>query len=131
MKNTLLTAIAILISGYLCSLGLPWWGITPVAVLIGWFFAANGLKSFFGGFLGGFLLWYSTAWFADDANAGMLSTKVGQLFMGLNGQQLILVTGVLGGMLAAFAALTGKMAKDMLIKPNTGRKRNYLQERRR
>ncbi len=129
MKNTLLTALVIFVLGNLCRFGLPWWWIAPIAVLIGWFLARGAWGAFFGGFLGGFLLWSTTAWWSDSANDGLLSAKVGQLFMGVQGWQLLLVTGILGGLLAAFGALTGRWANEMLHTPS--KKRNYLQERRR
>ena len=129
MKNILFTALGVLVLGNLCRFGLPWWCIAPIAAVIAWFIAENGWKAFFGGLLGGFLLWYASAWMSDSSNNGMLSAKVGQLFMGVQGGQLLLASGLLGGLLAGFGALTGKMARDMLVKPS--RKRNYLQERRR
>ncbi|MBK6996581.1 MAG: hypothetical protein KA138_09125 [Saprospiraceae bacterium] len=129
MKNTLLSALIIFVLGNLCLLGLPWWTLAPIAFLVGWFFARGAWAAFFGGFIGGFLLWYATAWFADSSNGGMLSAKVGQLFMGVEASQLLLVTGALGGLLGALGALTGRWAKEMLVAPS--RKRNYLQERRR
>lgn len=129
MKNTLLTALIIFVLGNLCNLGLPWWGIVPIALLVGWLFVRNAWGAFFGGLLGGFLLWYTSAWYSDHSNDGMLSAKVGQLFMGVQGGQLIWVTGLLGGLLAAFSTLTGRWAREMFVTPS--KKRNYLQERRR
>lgn len=129
MKNTFFTALFIFVLGNLCSFGLPWWCLAPIAALAGWFIAQNGWKAFFGGIIGGFILWYLYAWLADNANGGMLSGKVGQLFQGVQGATLLLASGTLGSLIAGFGALTGKMAKELLVKPS--RKRNYLQERRR
>jgi len=129
MKNTLLTALIIFVLGNLCRFGLPWWCLVPIAMLVGWIFARSAWAAFFGGLLGGFLVWYTTAYFSDISNEGMLSSKVGQLFMGVQGWQLLLVTGLLGGLLAALGTLTGRWGKEMLVAPS--KKRNYLQERRR
>jgi len=129
MKNTLLAALIIFVLGNLCRFGLPWWSLAPIALLVGWFFARSAWAAFFGGFLGGFLLWYATAWFEDSSNGGLLSAKVGQLFMGVEALQLLLVTGGLGGLIGALGALTGRWAKEMLVAPS--KKRNYLQEKRR
>ncbi len=130
MKNTLLAALVIFVLGNFCRFGLPWWSLAPIAALVGWFFSRSGWGAFFGGFLGGFLLWYVNAWLADYANEGLLSAKVGQLFMGIHGAQLLLTAGLLGGLLGAFGALTGRWAQEMLLR-RPARKRNYLQERRR
>ncbi len=129
MKNILFAGLSIFLLGNLCHFGLPWWGLAPIAALIGWFVTRNGWVAFLSGFLGGFLLWYAAGWFADNANESMLATKVGHLFMGLQAWKLLLVTGFLGGLLAGMSALTGTLAKSLLVKPS--RKRNYLQERRR
>ena len=129
MKNTLLVALVIFMLGNFCRLGLPWWCLAPIAAVIGWLLSKNGWSAFFGGLLGGFFLWSFTAWLVDRSNGGILSAKVGQLFMGLEGLQLILVTGILGGLLAALGGLTGRWAKEMILNPR--KKRNYLQERRR
>ena len=128
MKNTLLAALVIFILGNFSHAGLPWWCLAPIAAIVGWFIPRGGWGAFFGGFLGGFLLWLFAAWISDNSNGGMLSTKVGQVFT-LQGWQLLLVTGLLGALVGAFSALTGRLARGMLTTPS--RKRNYLQEKRR
>jgi len=131
MKNILFTALSIFILGNLCRLGLPWWWLAPIAAVSGLLFSRSGLGAFVAGLIGGFALWFMTAWYFDHANEGMLSAKVGQLFMGLEGFDLLLATGVIGGLLAAFGALTGQWAKDLLIKSSPKKRRYYMQERRR
>lgn len=128
IKNTLLATVAIFLLGHLCLLGLAWWWIVPLAALVGFGLSETGLTAFLAGFLGGLALWCGYAFWADTQNGGVLSAKIGQLFLGLSSVQLILVTGVLGGLLAGMGALTGKMARNLLLKP---KRRNYLQERRR
>lgn len=130
MKNTLFALLFIFLLGNLCHLGLPWWSIVPIAAIAGWTFARNSWGAFFAGLLGGFLLWFSAAWLADNSNGGMLSAKVGQLFMGVQGVQLLLTTGLLGGLLGALSSLTGWWARSMFVLP-VKRRRSYLQERRR
>lgn len=129
MKNTLLAALLIFALGNLCRFGLPWWSLALMAALVAWFIARNAWSAFFAGFLGGFLLWFVAAWMADQSNDGILSAKVGQLFLGMKGWQLLAVTGILGGLVGAMGALSGIWAKEMIFRP--AKKRNYLQERRR
>jgi hypothetical protein len=130
MKNTLLAILLIFILGNLCHLGLPWWSLAFIAAGIGWTISQSAWAAFFAGLTGGFLLWYSNAWYVDSANGGLLSAKVGQLFMGVQGGQLMLASGLLGALLGAFGALTGRWAKEIFVSPK-GKRRNYLQERRR
>ncbi|MFN0212868.1 MAG: hypothetical protein ACKVT2_01325 [Saprospiraceae bacterium] len=131
MKNTLFLALVIFITGNLCHFGLPWWCLAPIAFLAAWLLAQSAWSAFLGGFLSGFLLWYINAWFPDNSNGGLLSAKVGQLFMGIPGWQLLLATGILGGLLGALSALTGHWGRAIFGKPSSKRKRSYLQERRR
>jgi hypothetical protein len=100
-----------------------------MAAIVGWLIPRSGWGAFFGGFCGGFLCWLLAAWMHDNANNSMLSTKVGQLFLGVEPTTLLLVTALLGGLLAAFGALTGRWARELLIKPSG--KRSYMQEKRR
>lgn len=130
MKNITISIILIFVLGNLCHVGLPWWSLVPLAALVGWAYAQRAVGAFFAGFIAGFLLWYGGAWLADSGNGGMLSAKVGELFMGVQGSQLMLVAGLLGGFLAAFGAMTGKLGREMFGQPSK-RGRNYLQERRR
>lgn len=115
MKNALFIALSILIGGSLSHFGLPWWIIVPVAAAAGWLFPLSAGKSLGISFLSGALLWYVNAFILDDANAGILSAKIGLLFQGLKSWQLLLVTGFLGGILAGLGALTGRFARDVFV----------------
>lgn len=131
MKNTLISFILIFVLGNLCHLGLPWWGLAVIAALVGFGVRSNAWAIFFAAFLAGFSLWYTAAWMADHDNGGLLSAKVGQLFMGRKGSELMLVSGLLGALLASLSALSGYFARNMFGAPRTSKQRNYLQQRRR
>lgn len=113
MKNTLRTIVFIFILGQLCYLGLPWWGLAPIAALAGWLFPQNALRSFAAGFLGGFLLWIAAALWMDIPNNGLLAAKIGNLFAGLSRWNILVLTGILGGLVSAFACLTGLWARAL------------------
>lgn len=117
MKNTLRTILLIFILGQFCHLGLPWWTLPPIAALVGWLFPQSALRSFAAGFAGGFLLWLAAAFWLDSANDGLLSGKIGALFMGLSRWHILLLTGTLGGLVAAMACLTGYWARGIFY-PN-------------
>lgn len=114
MRHTLLTILFIIAAGQLCRFGLPWWGIGPIGALAGWLFPQMPLKSLATGLAGGFLLWLLQAWWLDAGNAGILSGRVGALFMGLSATSLLLLTGIMGGLLAGFGCLTGRLARDLV-----------------
>lgn len=117
MKITLYTILCVLISGQLCTIGLPWWAIAPLAAVTGWIFAASPGRSFVAGFLGGFLSWFLNAFWLDRANEGLLSGRVGALFLGLSGMELLLLSGLLGGLLAGMGCLTGRLARNLVGQP--------------
>lgn len=117
MKQSLYTILFIVVFGQLCHFGLPWWAAAPIGGLAGWLFPQPAAKSWLTGFAGGFLLWLLPATWFDMANAGIMSGRIGALFMGLPGTALVLLTGLLGGLLAGFGALTGRWARDLVRQP--------------
>ncbi len=121
MKNTLLTILFIFAAGHLCYYGLPWWAITLAAAVPGWVFRQSPARSFLAGFTGGFLLWLTAALLADVANGGILSARIGALFMGAPASGLAFGTGILGGLLAGLGCLTGRWASDLVGQPAKAR----------
>ena len=115
MRRALYLFLFVFLLGHLCRLGLPWWGIAPVGALAGWLLPLPAVRSFGAAFAGGLLLWVLYAWLQDSANDGMLSAKVGQLFLGLRGWHLLLITGILGGLLAGMGAVTGLFARELYV----------------
>jgi len=110
MKNALLVIGLIFFAGQLCQMGLPWWSVAPIGALAGWLFPQPATRGFFVAFLGGVLLWVSAAYLQDVPNEGVLSARIGTLFMGISRWHVLLITGVLGGLLAGLGYLTGHAA---------------------
>ena len=94
---------------------MPWWMIVPIAAAAGWMFPLPAGKSFGIAFLTGALLWYVNAFILNTANEGILLAKISLLFQGLKPWLILIVTGVLGGLLAGFGALTGRFARDIFV----------------
>ncbi len=100
----LLTALLAFISG----LFLPWWGMAITSLLVAVIIHQKAGKAFFSGFLGVLILWAGLAWWIDMKNNGVLSKKIAAVLpLGGNAMLLILVTGIIGGLVAGFAAMTG------------------------
>ncbi len=113
MKRTLSIVAVVLLLGALGAwTNAPWW-FTAVWGAVGgaWFARTNG-QSFWASFLGGFLLWLSFALARDIANGGILSARVGALFMGLPRWGLWGCTGLIGGLIGGLGGLTGHRAKQ-------------------
>lgn len=128
MKNILLSTLVIFLLGNLCHFGLPWWALAPIAAATIWAFPQSGFSAFVSGLIAGALLWGINAYWLDAANGAVFSGKVGQLFQGVSGGKLLLVTTVMGALLGGFGALTGKWGKDLFQKPAS---KDYYQRRKR
>lgn len=101
---TILTTLLAFISG----LFFPWWGIAITSLLVAVLVHQKAGKAFLSGYLGVFLLWGGLALWIDIKNNGVLSKKIASVLpLGGNSVYLILVTGLIGGLIAGFAAMSG------------------------
>lgn len=101
-----LTAFLAFVTGLYTSL--PWWSFAVTSLLVAVAIHQRPGRAFLGGFLGLFLLWAGMALWKDIANDHILSVKVAQVLpLGGSYIVLILVTGIVGGLVGGFAALTG------------------------
>jgi hypothetical protein len=117
-KNMLAAMAVIFVLGNLCRFGLPWWTIAPFAAITVFLLPQrSGFIAFISGFIAGALVWGLAAWLADNANGGILSAKIGELFQGVGSRGILGVTTLVGALLGATGALTGQMAFDMTRTP--------------
>jgi hypothetical protein len=113
MFNKLLSVPAIIIAGgALAFLGLPWWMVAVAGIAAGLIFPSPSEQAFAIGFAAGFILWWGASFFFNDANGGLLAGKMGDLFSGLKSVHLLLITGIIGGLLAGLGNLTGSLARN-------------------
>jgi hypothetical protein len=106
--SIILTALLAFIGG----LWLPWWSIALAGFLTALMIFQSPGKAFLGGFTGLFMLWSALASWIDIQNQGILSGKIAMI-LPLNGNSflLILVTAVVGGLVAGFAAISGSFLR--------------------
>jgi hypothetical protein len=108
LTATILTAILAFISG----LFLPWWGMAITSLLVAVLVHQKAGKAFLSGLLGVYLLWAGLAWWIDMKNNGILSKKIATILpLGGNTILLIGVTGLIGGLIAGFAAMSGSFLR--------------------
>lgn len=100
--SIVLTALLALVAG----LYLPWWSIAISAFVVSVIIPQKPFYAFLSGFIGVFLLWEILAWWRDSRNNGILSQKIA-LILPLGGSTvlLILITSLVGALVAGFAAL--------------------------
>jgi hypothetical protein len=104
----------LVILGLLASLILPWWIIIPIFVVCAFLMHSPVGQSYLSGHLAASMIWGLYANYLDSVNGGILSARMGALFMHLSPTQLIWVTATLGGLLGGFAAMTGSALRQLL-----------------
>ncbi len=102
--TVLLTALL----GFISGLFFPWWGIAITSLLVAVLIHQTAGKAFLAGLLGIQLLWVGLALWRDVMNHGILSKKIASVLpLGGNTILLITITGLVGGLVAGFAAMSG------------------------
>lgn len=98
-----------LITAFLVQLVLPWWVMPLVIFVIAIFLYQKKGSSFFAAFLAVFLFWSIYAFAIDWRNNHILSSKVILLFpLPSSSFILVLLTGIVGGLIAGLAAMAGR-----------------------
>jgi hypothetical protein len=108
--------VSIILTGllaFIAGLYLPWWGLAIAAFVVSIIIPQRGGKAFLSAFIGVFLLWAGMAWLIDSRNESILSEKIASVFpLGGNSILLILVTAIIGGLVAGFAAMSGSYLRS-------------------
>ena len=107
LKQTLFTIALCFILQYF----LPWWTLAIGAFIGGYYFGNKGFISFLSGLLAVGILWFVMAFMVDVQTQSVLTEKVARIFPTKTPGLLFLVTAVIGGLPAGFAALTGALLK--------------------
>ncbi len=108
--------VAIILTGllaFISGLFLPWWCMAITSLLVALLVHQKAGKAFLSALLGLFLLWAALAWWIDMKNNGVLSVKIASV-LHLDGNRflLILATGLIGGLVAGFAAMSGSFLRS-------------------
>lgn len=98
---------------FVAGLYLPWWSLAVMAFLVALLVHQKAGKAFLAGFVALFLLWGCLALWIDIRNTGILSGRVAAL-LGLGGGSmvLVLITALIGALVAGFAAMSGSYLRS-------------------
>jgi hypothetical protein len=116
LKNVTKETFFLVVAGLVASFILPWWIIAPLFVMIAFLLNMPDGRAWADGFLAASLIWGMYAYYLDSTNASLLSQKVGTLFSGLKPAHLLWATGIVGGLLGGFAAMTGSALRKLFVK---------------
>ncbi len=100
----LLAFTATLLGGFVC----PWWWPAMVGIALGFWKAGTRFRIFLVSFSGAGLAWGVVALFYQTGNHGLLAGKVAAIFHLPGSGSLVLVTSLVGGIMAGFGVGVGK-----------------------
>ena len=87
---------------------LPWWSIAIAAFIVAALIPQKPGKAFYTAFIALLLLWGGLSFWMSNNNHHVLAHKISQLILKLdNPMLLILITALIGALVAGFAALAG------------------------
>jgi hypothetical protein len=110
----IVSILLIALLSFAFGLYLPWWSIALVAFIVTALIHQRPLRAFISGFIALFLLWAIVAMIVDISNQHILSQKIASVLpLGGSYILLILVTGFIGGLVAAFGALSGSYLRTV------------------
>ena len=108
---------AILVLGAITQLLFPWWISAVVAFWVGFWIADSPQRSYLYGFASMLLMWSIFAGFQSSANGGLITTAFSNVFGGkVSGGQLIWLTGLIGGLVGGFSAMSGTLLRQIFKK---------------
>lgn len=102
--SLLLTAVLSFVAG----LFLPWWSVAIVAFLVAALIPQRLGPAFLSALLGVVIIWAVHFTWIDVKNGSRLSQEIAELFqLGGSSALLIIVSALIGGLVAGFAAMAG------------------------
>jgi hypothetical protein len=109
----------ILILSLVVSFVLPWWIVAIISFLAALWIAKGSAHAFWSAFAAIFIVWVVQAMFKSVPNDHILATRVAHLFP-LGGQWilLVLITGLIGGLVAGMSAWSGALFKKAFATKN-------------
>ncbi|MEO6405515.1 MAG: hypothetical protein ABIY51_13240 [Ferruginibacter sp.] len=109
MKFLIAFLLTALLSFVAC-LYLPWYSIAIVAFLVALLVRQHAGKAYLAAFLALFVLWAGISAWLNNANDSILAHRISLLVIKTdNPIMLIVITGLLGAVVAGFAALSGSL----------------------
>lgn len=107
-----ISVVLIALLSFVGCLYFPWWSIAIMAFIAGILIPQKPAMAFLSGFVAVFLLWILLSWWLSAANGHALAHKMSLIVLKTdNLPVLMLATGLIGGLVAGFAALAGSFLR--------------------
>ncbi len=102
----------ILISSLIVSFVLPWWIVAIISFLSALFIAKSSAHALWSAFAAIFIVWVIMALLKSVPNDHILATRVAHVLpLGGNWVLLLIITALIGGIVAGMSALSGQLLK--------------------
>lgn len=111
--KSVLYSLAFLLMAAVLQAYLPWWIMPLAAAVLSFGFGMKPLPAFGLSFLLAALLWGGYAAYINSLNEGLMAHQIGQLFGGLSGGMMVIVTALFGGLFAGIAGLAGSYSRTL------------------
>jgi hypothetical protein len=118
MKNFFLAFSLTFLSAALLQLFLPWWSVAIASFAAAYFVRQKPLLAFIAAFSSVFILWVAYSFVLSAANENLLANRVTELLSAITQGSLALLyvlTGFVGGLAAAMAALTASLMRRISL----------------
>jgi hypothetical protein len=92
----------------------PWWSIAIAAFIVAAAIPVKPFQSFLIGFAALFFLWFTLAWYISAGNENLLAHRMSPIILKIDSPfLLIILTAMIGALVAGFAALAGSYARKV------------------
>jgi hypothetical protein len=118
MKSFLITTITIIIASIIIMTFTPWWVVAIIGFIVALASGVRPVSAFLSGLVAVFLVWVIAAVIADSGNQISVAEMMSEVIGGLPPIGVIIVTGLLGGIVAGFGAMTGALTR-YILKPES------------
>ena len=109
--------VLIMLLSFAACLFFPWWSIAIVALVVAAMIPQTALRSFVSGFSALLFLWGLLSFWISTSNDHILAHKVSLLILKTDSPFLLmLISSLIGGVVAGFAALAGSFLKKRSAK---------------
>ena len=112
----IISLILIVLLSFAACLYLPWWIVAIVGFIVVAVIPQSSGKAFLCGFLAVFILWFVLSYWISNNNNHILAHKVSLLIIKMDSPYLLmLVTALIGGLVAGLGALTASFLQKKKI----------------
>jgi hypothetical protein len=111
-----ISTVLIAILSFAACLYFPWWVIAIAGFIVAFAIPQKTGLAFLSGFLALFILWAGMSVYMSSANGNLLVHKMSILFLKADNPTLLFIlTGLIGGLVAGFGSLSGRLLKKMVV----------------